>query len=116
MERVLKHLTPEQNIPEQEKDIWQLDRLDIPYRNNLIKNSQSVNFTKISQQGIREELKRGIYLNLQGEAIACVQKEMTAMRRLSCYLKEHQPQIQSCAEIDRKLIEEYLTYLILFLN
>lgn len=111
MERVLEYLKPEQDIPEQEKDIWQLDRLDIPYRNNLIKNSQSVNFTRISQEGIREELKRGIYLNLQGEAIACVQKEMTAMRRLSHYLKEQQPHIQSCAEIDRKLIEEYLTYL-----
>ena len=111
MERVLKHLKPEQDIPEQEKDIWQLDRLDIPYRNNLIKNSQSVNFTRIFQEGIREELKRGIYLNLQGEAIACVQKEMTAMRRLSRYLKEQQPHIQSCAEIDRKLIEEYLVYL-----
>lgn len=97
--------------PEKEKDIWQLKNLDIPYRDNLIKSSKTVNFTAISQKGIREELKKGICLNLQGEAIACVQKEMTAIRRLSKYLKEKQPQIQSCRELKREIIEEYLTYL-----
>ena len=68
-------------------------------------------FTAISQKSIREELKKGIYLNLQSEAIACVKKEMTAIRRLSRYLKEKQPQIQSCVELKRDIIEEYLTYL-----
>ena len=49
--------------------------------------------------------------NLQSEAIACVIKELTAVRRLSRYLEERQPDIQSCKDISRKVVEEYLTYL-----
>ena len=96
---------------ETEKDIWDLDRLDIPFNANPIKKCRTVNFTKIPQPGIREELKKGIYLNLQKEAIACVQKEMTAMRRLSKYLAERQKGVQSCRDISREVLEEYLTYL-----
>ena len=101
----------EHKISEKEKDCWRLEKLDIPYRDNIIKSSKTINFTGIFQKGIREEVKKGIYLNLQGEAIACVQKEMTAMRRLSKYLKERYPRIQSCKELEREIIEEYLTYL-----
>lgn len=100
-----------QKVPEKDKDIWKLERLDIPYRDFLIKSIKTIDFTAISQDGIREELKKGIYLNIQGEAIACVSKEMTAMRRLSRYLKERQPQIQSCRELTRDIFEGYLTYL-----
>lgn len=96
---------------ESEKDIWDLDRLGIPFNANPIKNCRTVNFTQISQPGIREELKKGVCLNLQKEAIACVQKEMTAMRRLSKYLAERQKGVQSCRDISRKVLEEYLTYL-----
>ena len=96
---------------ETEKDIWDLDRLGIPFHATPIKNCRTVNFTKISQPGIREELKRGIYLNLQKEAVACVQKEMTAMRRLSKYLAERQKEVQSCRDISREVLEEYLTCL-----
>ena len=56
-------------------------------------------------------MKKGIYLNLQKEAIACVQKEMTAMRRLSKYLADRQKGVQSCRDISREILEEYLTYL-----
>lgn len=101
----------DKRMPEREKDIWRLEKLDIPYKDNLIKSSKTVNFTRIFQTEIREEVKKGIYLNLQGEAIACVQKEMTAMRRLSKYLKERYPRIKSCRELEREIIEEYLTYL-----
>lgn len=103
--------TEQSELPEREKDIWQIDRLDIPFRANPIKNTKTLNFTKISQVQMRAELKKGIYLNLQSEAIACVQKEMTAVRRLSRFLKEKYPTIQSCRELNRELIEEYLTYL-----
>lgn len=108
--KVLKFLAVDTQ-PEREKDIWDLSRLDIPFRANPIKNYRTINFTKITQPGIREEIKKGVYLNLQGEAIACVQKELTAVRRLSRYLQEKRPEVQSCREIDRELIEDYLTYL-----
>lgn len=100
-----------ENKSEQEKDIWELDKLDIQIRENLIKNFKTINFKKILQPDIRKELKRGIYLNLRGEAISCVQREMTAMRRFSKYLSEKQTEVQSCRDISREVMEEYLIYL-----
>ena len=109
-ERVLKYVQHTEQL-ETEKDVWELDKLDIQHKANPIKNYRTVNFKGIFQPEMREEVKKGVYLNLQGEAIACVQKELTAVRRLSRYLQERWPNIQSCRDIDRKLVEEYLTYL-----
>lgn len=96
---------------EQEKDIWELEKLDIPIKTNLIKSTRTINFTGILQDGIREELKKGVYLNLQGEAISCIQNEMTAMRRLTKYLAEKEKEVLSCQDITREVLEEYLIYL-----
>lgn len=111
LEKVLEFLEPEDTRPEQEKDVWKLDKLDIPIRFNPIKSCKTLIFTKILQPEIREEVKKGIYLNLQMEAIACVQKELTAVRRFSAYLDSRYPEVKSCREIDRKLLEDYLLYL-----
>jgi len=99
------------NRPEQEQDIWKLEKLDIPIRENPVKNVKTINFTGIQQKGIREELKKGIYLNLQGEAITCIQKEMIAMRRLANYLAEKKKEVQSCRDISREVLEEYLIHI-----
>ncbi len=61
---------------EEEKDVWELDKLEIEHREESNQAGQNAGF-RISQDGIQQELKKGIYLNLQGEAIACVQKELT---------------------------------------
>ena len=111
VERLLDFLEPEDTREECQKDIWELEKLGIPFRKNLVKNYKTINFTKISQEGIREETKKGIYLNLQNEAVTCVARELTAMRRLSKFLRERYPDIQSCSEFNRKLLEAYLTYL-----
>lgn len=110
MERLMNFLTVD-NRKEEEKDVWELDKLPIEHRANPIKNVKTLNFTAILQNGIREETKKGIYLNLQGEAIACIIKELTAIRRLSRYLHDKYPEIDSCQELNREIIENYLTYL-----
>lgn len=109
-ERVLDSLI-EDDRSETEKDVWRLDKLDIDIKANLIKEYKTLNFTGIVQKDIREEVKRGIYFQLQAEAISSVAREMTAIRRLSKYLQQKYPKIQSCREIDRELMEEYLIYL-----
>ena len=110
LEHLLKFLSTD-NRREEEKDIWELDKLDIQFRANPIKRVKTLNFTQISQDDIRQEVKKGIYLNLKSEAIACIIKELTAVRRLSRYLSERHPDVKSCRDIDRKVVEEYLTYL-----
>ena len=42
-----------------EKDIWKLENLDIAYKKNPIKNVQTLNFTEIIQDDLREETKKG---------------------------------------------------------
>lgn len=106
----LKYLEPEDIRPEIEKDIWVLDKLEIPCKENLIKKVRTLNFTNILQQEFRNEVKKGIYLNLQDEAILSVKKEIGAAKNFSHFLGEKYPHIQSCGNIDRKIIESYLVY------
>ena len=40
-----------------------------------------------------------------------VQGELTSLRRFSKYLRESKHEIQSCSEIDRELLEEYLVHI-----
>ena len=111
LESVLDFFQPKDLRPEQEKDVWELDKLNIGIRKNLIRRCHKLDFTGIVQIGIRDELKKGIYLNLQYEAISCIRRELTAMRRMSAYLQERYPEIQTCQDINREQIEEYLIYL-----
>ena len=108
---VLLFFKPKDSRPEQEKDVWELDKLNIEIRKNLIKRCHKLDFTGIVQIGIRDEVKKGIYLNLQYEAISCIRKELTAVRRMSVYLQERYPEIQTCRDINREQVEEYLIYL-----
>lgn len=96
---------------EAQKDIWNLEKLDISYKANPIKNYKTVNFSKIWQPDIKEEVKKAVFQHLQEEAIASVSKELTAVRRFSQYLKEKSPAIESCADMNRETLEEYLVYL-----
>ncbi len=108
---VLEFYKPQNTRTEQEKDVWELDKLDIEVRQNPIKYTRTLDFTKVAQPEIRKELKKGIYLNLQSEALSCIRRELTAVRRLSSYLQERYPEIQTCRDLTRELIEEYLIYL-----
>ncbi len=111
MRKVYQFTEEEEERDEIEKDIWKLENLDIAYKKNPIKNYQTLNFTTIIQTDLREETKKAVYEHLHHEAIATISKEMTAIRRLSKYLKEKYPDIHSAEELDRELLEEYLTYL-----
>lgn len=108
---ILRFLQPEDTRPEQEKDIWRLDRLGIPIEENPIYRTETLNFTKITQDGIREEVKRAIYLQLKMEKLGTVQNEIVSLRKFSKYLRENRSDIQSCAKIDRELLEEYLVHI-----
>lgn len=110
LDTLLDYLEPEDTRPEKEKDIWVLDKLDIPYRENLVQNYRTLNFTKILQPELREETKKGIYLNLQNEAISSVKREIGAMGNFSIFLKERYKNVQSCRDINRELVEDYLLY------
>lgn len=106
----LAFIQPEDMRDEREKDIWQLDKLEIEIRGNPIYNVQTLNFTKISQPDMREEVKKAVYLLLQYEKISSVQGKMNAVRRFSKFLREQYPKVESSMEINRDILESYLVY------
>lgn len=110
--RKIYYYTQNEDIREEtEKDIWDLDKIGVTYKANAIKNFQTLNFKEIIQSGMKEETKKAVFRHLQYEAIATITKELTAMRRLSKYLAGHYPEIESCGDINREVLEEYLIYL-----
>ena len=111
IERVMAFLETAAGQDEAEKDIWNLEKLGIDLKDDITRPCRTICFTGIIQPGIRQELKKAIYFRLQTEAVGCVKKEMTAMRRFSKYLSEKYPKISSSADLDRELFEEYLIYL-----
>ena len=104
MKRILRFLQPEGQRPEQEKDVWDIAMLDIPINENPIYKTEKLDFRRIFQDGIREEVKQAIYLHLKYEKLGTVKLEMSSLRQFSKYLRDKHSGIQSCAEIDRALI------------
>lgn len=111
MRKIYYYTQAEDIRNEVEKDVWDLNKLDIPYKENVIKNFQTLNFKEIIQTEIKEQTKKAVFRHLQYEAIATIVKELTSMRRLSKYLAQNYPQIESCKDISRAVLEEYLIYL-----
>ena len=108
MKKILKFLEEEDDRDEQEKDIWTLKNFDFPIYGNPIKNTETINFTKIVQPDIREEVKKAIYHHLKTEALGSIKRELSAMNKFSKYLDEKHSKISTCEEIDREIIEQFL--------
>lgn len=107
---IIRFLQPEDQRPEKEKDIWHLASLGLVIKDNPIYNTETLNFTGITQDGIREEFKLAVYQHLKFEKLGTVKREMTSMRQFSAYLREKAKDITSCVEIDRDLLEDYLIH------
>lgn len=107
---IITELVPEDERMEVEKDVWEIRKLDIPVKENLIRNDLTLNFTRIPQPDIREETKKGIYVNLRSEAVDTIRKEIHAIQRFAGYLEEKYPRLHSCQEINREILEEYLVW------
>lgn len=104
----LEHIDQKEGL---EKDIWNLQTMGIELRTNPVHCYKTLDFTGIGHPQIREEVKKGSYLNLQRESVDCVRQEIRAVGRMTGYFREKGVKINSCAEIDRAVFEEYLVYL-----
>lgn len=91
--------------------LTELRKLNVPYKANVIKNFRTLSFKGIVQTDMKEETKKAVFRHLHYEALATIMKELTAMRRLSRYLSLHYPQVESCGDMSREVLEEYLIYL-----
>ena len=110
VKNLIHFLQPEDDRPEQEKDIWHLDKLGIEIKQNPIYKTDTLNFKKIKQPGIREEVKKAMYLHLKYESLDTVKREISSLRQFSKYLEERYSKLNSCEDIDRNLMEDYLIH------
>lgn len=101
----------EADVNEIAKDIWEIEKLDIEVKQDLTRVTKIINFKEIRQPDLKEEIKKAVYFQLRTESIGTVKKEMTAIRRFSRYLKENHKDINSCADLDRTIMEKYLIYM-----
>ena len=111
LKRFLRFIQPEDMRPERDKDTWDLKKLDIPIKQNPIYKTETLDFTGILQEGLREEVKQAIFLHMKYEKIGTVKRELTSLRKFSGYLMEKDIKINSCADVDRDLLEEYLVHI-----
>lgn len=113
IECLIDYLTDLRDVDVNEitKDVWKIKKLDIQVKQDLIRPRKTISFTGISQPKLKEEIKKAVYFQLRIESLETVKKELTAIRRFSRYLNEHKKNIQSCADLDRTIIEEYLVYM-----
>lgn len=111
MKKLYKFLQPVDHRPEQEKDVWRLKNLKIPLKENPIKTVDQLNFMPIPQEKLREEIKTIMHMELKNAAIGTVLAEMGAVKRFAKFLEKKMPEVESCMDIDRDIIEKYLIYL-----
>ena len=111
LKKVYEFLMPEDNRPEREKDIWRLDRLGIELIDNPILGTATLNFSKIVQNTIKQEVKDAAYMELLTRAVGTVSAELVAVNRFSNYLAENFEKVESLADVDRDIVESYLIYL-----
>ena len=111
LRRFYEYMKPEENIPETDKDIWVISKLEMPVNNNPVHPIQSLNFTPLVQEKLRKEVKTASKMNLTYLAVPTVSQQLRAVKRLSEFLSREFPEINSLTEIDREVLEEYLIYI-----
>lgn len=109
--RILEFFTPDDGLFHFEDDLWILDRLDFPVRSSSIRAVNSINFARIAQESMKEELKKSTLSRLREVKVSTVVQELHSAEFFTYYLADVYPQLSSFTEIDREIIESYLIYL-----
>lgn len=94
-----------------EADRWYLKGIPLVLKDNPTKTAKSISFGKINKNVIKKQIKKVIYLHLSTNALGTVMAEMTAINRFCAYLDKYYSDVKSLNEVDRELMEDYLTYI-----
>ncbi len=98
------------NIPENEKDVWDMRKLDIVPRCNLIRGRYRLDFREIKQKEFKEVIKRILYDHCKTKVMSSIKSELYTFRRFACFINDRYPKIKNFTEINRNIIEDYLIY------
>lgn len=99
----------EKDIPETEKDVWDISRLDFKVNMNPVHRSKTISFERIEPQNMKQEAKAVIKIAMRMYSFIYVQRIIAAATKLSNYLSE-KSNINSFTQVTRKTIEDFLVY------
>ena len=95
---------------EREKDIWDVRNLGVPYSTLPSRPRYTVNYTKITQGWLKQQVKDYNYYRIQHREIATVEDDMKAFNLFSSFLEKQHPEITSLTQLDRTIAEEYIAF------
>lgn len=93
-----------------EKDIWSLEKLPFPCRNNEVNPGKMLNFTRIHQKPFREQVKQVFRMWIKEYAVNTLKSRIGAINKLSEFLYQHYGDVEEAGQITRNIIEDYLIY------
>ena len=99
------------DIPENEKDVWDMRKLDIVPRSNPIRGRYRLDFREIRQKEFKEIIKKILYSHCQTKAMGSIKGELRGFRRFASFMYDRFPEVKHFTEISRDMIEDYLVYI-----
>ena len=99
------------HIPENEKDVWDMRKLDIVPRCNPIRGKYRLDFREIKQSEFKEMIKKILYNHCLTKAMGSIKSELYTFRRFTSFLADRCPEVNYFIDINRNIIEEYLIYI-----
>lgn len=109
--RVFDYYTIDDGLFHFEDDLWLLERLDFPVRVSKTCAVKSINFSKIVQSEMKNEVKKATLFRLREVSVATVKADLLAITTFCNFLETAYPEILSFTEIDREVLESFLLYL-----
>lgn len=97
------------DMPETEKDVWDIDKLGFKVIVNPVHRSKTISFEGIAHPVLKQEAKTVIETALHMYSLIYVLRIIAAVTRLSKFLCD-KTDIQSFTKVSRKNIEDFLVY------
>lgn len=83
------------DIPENEKDVWDMRKLDIVPRSNPIRGRYRLDFREIRQKEFKEIIKKILYSHCQTKAMGSIKGELHGFRRFASFMYDRFPGVKA---------------------
>lgn len=100
-----------QDLNEFDKDIWDIRNFPFKIDYNVANPRYKINFSDIVQKNIKNTTKILFYQRLKNHPIKTITNELNEIKILSKWLFTTHTDINSLSELNRDIIEEFITYL-----
>ena len=108
--RFVQYERLEKDVPEYERDTWDIRKLGINFKPSVHRNRWTISFEKIEQPWFKIAIKKYIYYRLPIRSIAAVIDDLKGTNLFSTFLKEFHPEVCSFKDFNRELMLDYIKF------